>query len=95
MRAMCVLLLILGALMQSVVCLGQSVPDVVSVETRLQLMENSMETLLHRGYSVVNIAVGLTGFAYLLRLRDKWVTFAVQPDAGRPRTFVSECRSMS
>lgn len=95
MRAMCVLLVILGALMQSAVCLGQGVPDVVGVETRFQLMDDSMETLLHRGYSVVNIAVGLAGFAYLLRSVDKWVTCAVQPDAGRPGTFVSECRSMS
>ncbi len=54
-----------------------------------------MDKLLADGYQVVSIGVGLSGFAYLLKQKDRYVTCAVQPDRSRSDVYVSECRAMN
>ncbi len=55
----------------------------------------SMQQLIASGYQVVNIAIGLSGFGYLLKQDTHYVTCAVQPDRTKPDAFVSECRAMN
>ena len=54
----------------------------------------SMQQLIDDGYQVVNLAVGLGSFGYLLKQDKRYVTCAVQPDNAHPGTFMSECRAM-
>ena len=67
----------------------------VTAPTMFTPLARSMQQLIGDGYQVINIAVGLSGFGYLLKREDRYVTCAVQPDRARPNMFVSECRAMN
>jgi hypothetical protein len=58
-------------------------------------LQKSMQDLIGNGYQVVNVAVGLTSFGYLLKQERRYVTCAVQPDSEHKGAFVSECRAMN
>ncbi len=64
-------------------------------QTKFLKLGTSMDKLLADGYQVVSIGVGLSGFAYLLKQKDRYVTCAVQPDRSRSDVYVSECRAMN
>ena len=67
----------------------------VTAPTMFTPVSRSLQQLITDGYQVVNIAVGLSGFGYLLKQDNHYVTCAVQPDPARPNLFVSECRAMN
>ena len=58
-------------------------------------VSRSLQQLIGDGYQVVNIAVGLSGFGYLLKQDSHYITCAVQPDRTHSSSFVSECRAMN
>ena len=83
MRAITITTAILGSLSVALPSVGAAVPESSAILTRPTLFRDlpqSMEQLIDAGYQVVNIGVGLSGFAYLLKRNDKYVTCAVQPD---------------
>lgn len=63
--------------------------------TMLSPVPRSMQQLIGAGFQVVNVAVGLGSFGYLLKQDTRYVTCAVQPDNAHPGMFLSECRAMS
>ena len=67
----------------------------ITVPTMFTPIPRSMAQLIGEGYQVVNIAVGLASFGYLLKQDTHYVTCAVQPDPSSPGVFVSECRAMN
>ena len=60
-----------------------------------QPLPRSLQQPITDGYQVVNIAVGLSGFGYLLKRDTHYAICAVQPDRTKPDVFVSECRAMN
>ncbi len=67
----------------------------VTVQTMFKPVPRSMQQLISDGYQIVNIAIGLSGFGYLLKQDTHYITCAVQPDRTKPDVFVSECRAMN
>lgn len=98
MRLLAITIANVGFLSMVLPAAWATTPDSSGILTRPTLFRDlpqSMEQLIGAGYQVVNIGLGLTGFAYLLKLNDKYVTCAVQPDRNDTKIFVSECRAMN
>ena len=66
-----------------------------TVATMFKPLPRSLQQLITDGYQVVNIAIGLSGFGYLLKQDAHYVTCAIQPERTKPDVFVSECRAMN
>lgn len=74
---------------------GPQAPSLVTRPTMFSPVPRSMQQLIGAGFQVVNIAVGLGSFGYLLKQDTRYVTCAVQPDNAHPGMFLSECRAMN
>ncbi len=98
MQPLAITIASLGFLSITLPAAWATTPDSSGILTRPTLFRDlpqSMEQLIGAGYQVVNIGIGLTGFAYLLKQDNKYVTCAVQPDRNDTKIFVSECRAMN
>ncbi len=74
---------------------GPQATSPVTRPTMFSPVTQSMQQLIGAGFQVVNIAVGLGSFGYLLKQDTRYVTCAVQPDIAHPGMFLSECRAMN
>ena len=75
--------------------IGPQATKPVARSTMFSPVPRSMQQLIEDGFQVVNIAIGLSGFGYLLKQDTRYVTCAVQPDNAHPGMFLSECRAMN
>ena len=74
---------------------GPQATSPVMHPTMFSPVPRSMQQLIGAGFQVLNIAVGLGSFGYLLKQDTRYVTCAVQPDNAHPGMFLSECRAMN
>ncbi len=67
----------------------------VTRPTMFSPVPQSLQQLIGAGFQVVNIAVGLRSFGYLLKQDTHYITCAVQPDNAHPGMFLSGCRAVN